>query len=205
MIQKIIINYRKLSDGDFVAKVQCIINALTGNPDYTDPIPTLADLQTALGTFILSLPAASQGSKPDIVIKDQNRIALQDLVRQLGLFVMYIANGNVTMLAGSGFDLAKARSSQNLATPGAVKLRDGISTGMLTSSIPKPAGSRGCIHELTADPITQDSQWQTVVTSSVSHTFENLTAGKKYWARVGAIGKKGEIAYSNLYLSKFVQ
>ena len=69
MIQKIIINYSKQSDGDFVAKVQCIINALTGNPDYTDPIQ-LADLQTALGTFV-SLPAASQGSKPDIVIKDQ--------------------------------------------------------------------------------------------------------------------------------------
>lgn len=205
MIQKIIIDYKKLSNGAFATKVQTIINSLRGNESFANPVPTLEELTAALENFMNAVVAAGNGSKPAIVIRDQSRIALADLVRQLGLFVMFIANGDATILAGSGYDLAKARSSQNLETPGLVKMKDGISSGMLTVSIPKPVGGKGYIHELTADPLTADSVWLSVASSNVKHTFENLTPGKKYWSRVAAIGKGSEIAYSNVFLSRFVQ
>ncbi len=205
MVQKIIIDYRQLTDGAFSTKVQCIINALTGNPDFTNPIPTLADMQAALDFFDNSILAAADGSRPNIIIRNQARKALAGLVRQLGMYVMFIGNGDATILAGSGYDLAKAPSSQNLATPGAVLIKEGVSTGMLEVSIAKPTGAKSYLHEITADPITPESTWQSVPGTSVKYTFENLTAGKKYWARVAAIGKKAEIAYSDLQLSRFVQ
>lgn len=114
-------------------------------------------------------------------------------------------NGDATVLASSGYDLTKAPSSQTLSTPGLVSTKEGISTGMLEVSIAKPSGAKSYVHELTADPITADSTWQSIPGTSVKYTFSNLTPGKKYWARVAAVGKKAEIAYSEPQLSRFVQ
>lgn len=205
MVRKIIIDYRRLTDGDFVTKVRCIITALTGNPDFQNPIPTLAELQAALDAFNSAIEAAADGSRPHIVIKNQSRIALAEVVRQLGMFVMFTANGDAAILAGSGYDLSKVPGSQTLNKPGLVKMTEGVSSGMLVVSVKRPAGAKSFLHELTPDPITPESNWQSVPGSKSKYTFADLVAGKKYWARVAAVGKGSEIAYSDPYLSKFVQ
>src|ERR1035437_8892418 len=205
MVRKIITDYRKLSDGNFVTKVSNIITAMTGNPDFPTPIPPLSDLSAALGEFVTAMAAAGEGGKALVEIKNQKRIALAELVSQLGLFIMYTANGNTTVLAGTGYDLTKIPGSQTLANPGAVKIKDGVSSGLLDTSLRRPSGAKSFLYQLTSDPLTAQSTWQSVPGSKTKYTFTDLTPGQKYWVRFGAVGKGSEIAFSDPYLSRFVQ
>ena len=177
MVRKIITDYRKLSDGNFVTKVSNIITAMTGNPDFPTPIPPLSDLSAALGEFVTAMAAAGEGGKALVEIKNQKRIALAELVSQLGLFIMYTANGNTTVLV----------------------------SGMLDTSVRRPSGAKSFLYQLTSDPLTAQSTWQSVPGSKTKYTFTDLTPGQKYWVRFGAVGKGSEIAFSDPYLSRFVQ
>jgi hypothetical protein len=41
--------------------------------------------------------------------------------------------------------------------------------------------------------------------SKTKYTFANLTPGQKYWVPIAIVGKGSEIAFSDPYLSKYVQ
>ncbi|MDP4286034.1 MAG: fibronectin type III domain-containing protein [Bacteroidota bacterium] len=204
MIQKISIGFRKYTDANFEKKAQSILICMTGNPAFSSPIPTLEELQIAIDAYTAALTASEERSKQSVVNKNQSRKALEEVLRQLGLFVMYVANGDAAILASSGYDLTKQPEPQHLVNPGLVMMKDGITAGTLVVSVKKPKGSKSFVHELTADPIAPDSTWLSVPGSRASFTFQNLVPGKKYWARVAAIGSNNQMAYSDLN-SRFAQ
>ena len=66
---------------------------------------------------------------------------------------MYTANGNATILSGTGYDLTKIPGSQTLANPGVVKMKDGVSSGMLNASVKRPSGAKSFLYKYMQDPI----------------------------------------------------
>jgi hypothetical protein len=205
MSKKIIIDYSKLSDGEFVTKVSSIITAMTDNPNFPTPVPPLVSISEALGNFTSAMTAADEGGTGLVEIKNQKRLLLAELVRQLGLYIMYLAGGDALVLATTGYDLAKTPAPQTLSNPGVITMKDGISTGMLTASVKRPSGAKSFLYQITPDPMTPQSPWQSVPGSKSKYTFTDLLPGKKYWVRFGAVGTDSQIAYSVPQLSQFVQ
>ena len=86
-ILKVVIGFKDLRDDDLDTKAASIIKSITGNTNYTTPVPTLAVVQTALTAYETALTAAKNGSPEKTAIKDQKRKDLEALLKQLGTYV----------------------------------------------------------------------------------------------------------------------
>ena len=197
-IPKITLNFARLRDSVFENKAKHILESMTDNPNFPDPIPTLVQLQTAITNYSNALVAAAELGKNNVANKNKYRSELELLLFQLGMFVMFVANGNVTILISSGYTLSKEPEPQHLENPGMVMLENGISTGQLVATIKKPAGARSFAHEICDEQPTPATVWNSTPTSRSSFVFNGLLPGKQYWVRVAVTGSAGQIAYSTV-------
>ena len=128
------------------------------------------------------------------------------VLKQLGMYVMCIANGDVTALGSSGYTLSKIPSPNYITNPGNVSLSNGITAGVVQSSVPAVKGGKSYLHQIYAEPATsnaatfsidavEDSQWITYTSSKSRYTFTDLQPGVRYWVRAAVIGSKNQIAY----------
>lgn len=194
---KIQLSFRAVTDSNFLTKGTNIGTSMTGNPFFTDPVPTIAQVQEAVGNYAEKLDAAKSGGRNAVAEKNQARGILEQLLFQLGLYVMFIANGAEAILVSSGFTLVKAPQPRKLENPGNVILTFGITAGTLISSVPK-GNANSFIHEISDTLPTESTNWTSYPTSTSTFTFTNLTPGKQYWVRVAAVGNRKQIAYSNI-------
>ncbi len=194
---KIQLSFTKETDSNFLKKATFINTSMTGNPAFPDPIPTLAIVQEAIGVYAEKLSAATGLGRVNVADKNQARDFLEQLLFKLGLWVMFMADGVEAVLISSGYTLVKEPQPQNLEKPGDVTLTYGITAGTLISSIPKGNAS-SFIHEITDALPTEETKWTGYPTSTCQFTFTGLIPGKQYWVRVAAVGKRKQIAYSNI-------
>ncbi len=192
------------SDSHLETKADSILQNMTGNVNFPSPIPTLIELATALAAYSIALTKAADLGRLNVAEKNKARNTLELLLGQLGMYVMYIANGDEAILTSSGYSLAKANEPQYISFPGVVELVNGITSGELVASVKAMKGARSYNHQVTPDPLTPESVWDSTTTSRRSYTFKNLEPGKKYWFRVAVIGSDEQVAYSS-YASQFAQ
>src|SRR5438105_1163957 len=99
---RIIISFRSRSDAALDNKGQVILNAMKGNKYFTNPTPSLTELENALKAYSEALAAAEHGGRLQIIQKKMARQALEALLRTLGTYVTMVANGDREILASSG-------------------------------------------------------------------------------------------------------
>ena len=95
--------------------------ALTGNANFTTPVPSLAALGTAITTAQTKLTAAdnaAQTSKQATADKDTAIAALSALATQLAAYVDFTANGDESKILSAGLSVRAAKSPAS--TPGQV-------------------------------------------------------------------------------------
>jgi len=98
--------------------VEKVLASMKGNLNFTTPDPALADIQTALDTFTAAVAAKDQGGSQARQARDDARVALLALVRQLALYVQKESKGNPTVMLSSGFDITSGSHTQTpLTTP----------------------------------------------------------------------------------------
>ncbi|MEO5943574.1 MAG: fibronectin type III domain-containing protein [Ferruginibacter sp.] len=202
--QKITTNFQRYTDSAFDTKAAHILNSMMDNPAFADPIPTLTELQIVLTSYSQHLVAAINGDKVAVAEKNKSRRGLERLLVQLGMYVMYVANGNVTILTSSGFTLAKQRETNYITNPGSVTLKNGITSGQLTGAVKMVKGVRAYLHQITDEPPKETTAWQEKPSSRCRYTFNNLVPGRQYWVRIAATASGNQIAYSAVS-SQFVQ
>ena len=193
---KIKFSFIRLTDSDLETKAGFILQSMTGNPNFLTPIPTLVDLQTALTIYSSALVNAEDRSRLRIAEKIQARQNLELLLGQLGMYVMYIANGDDVILTSSGFTLANVPEPQTIANPGQVTLSNGVSSGEMLAIVKAVYGAKSYIHQITANPLTDNSVWTNVTSSRSKMRYSNLKAGSKYWVRIAAIGSQNQTSVS---------
>jgi uncharacterized protein YbaP (TraB family) len=88
-IQKITLNFKRLRDSVFENKAKHILESMTDNPNFPDPIPTLVQLQTAITNYSNALVAAAELGKNNVANKNKYRSELELLLFQLGMFVSW--------------------------------------------------------------------------------------------------------------------
>ncbi|RYE34044.1 MAG: hypothetical protein EOP42_07820 [Sphingobacteriaceae bacterium] len=198
-------DYSKLSESNLDLKGGKIIAALTGNPDFPATVPTLADFAVVKNAYSANLVAATNGDRAAIAMKNQDRDTLLGSMRMLAINLEGLAQGNTAKLVSTGFDLAaNGESVPAIAAPTNFRLTDGLNAGELKTLVKGVDRAIMYSHEYSLTPPDADTAWTTWVCSSVSNTFTGLPAGTRVYARVGALGRKDQLVYSDI-LSRIVQ
>ena len=198
-------DYSKLSESSLDLKGGKIIAALTGNTDFPATLPSLADFTSVKNTYSTNLIAASNGDRAAIALKNQDKDSLLGAMRLLAINLEGLALGNQAKLVSTGFDLAgNGESVPAMLAPTGFKLTDGLNAGEIKSTVKGVAQAIMYSHEYCLTAPDENAVWVTWVTSTVTTVFTDLPGGTRVYVRVGAIGRKDQLAYSPV-LSRIVQ
>lgn len=177
------------SDWDFVGKATHIVESMTDNPFYPTPKPTLVEVSAGLSTYAESLNKSEDGSKQDTVNKNNNRKALEYLLRDLGLYVQTTSAGDEAKILSSGFDVKKpAQAAGPLEQPMGLMVEQDSNSGVVHVSCAAVENAHSYIFEYTESPIVPQSVWLNNVTLKHRTTFNGLSSGQIYIFRVAGLG-----------------
>jgi hypothetical protein len=95
---RVSLSFTGLSDADLDEFAGNIVVSLTGNTAFPTPLVPLAALGAAQSAFHDAVLAAAQGGTQLTAIKNENRTALEDLLRQEASYVQAIASHNLSTL-----------------------------------------------------------------------------------------------------------
>jgi hypothetical protein len=199
---KINTGFSKFTDAELDVKADEIITKMTGNVNFTNPIPALADVNLAKTAYSSSLVKAANGNTNDTATKNQKRSLLEGVLGRLGLYVQLTANENEDALFSSGFDLQKAKEFVGvLAKPENLRATPGKNIGgikLVVNSIP---GADSYLFEYTETPVTEKSVWQIIPSSKASLNIDGLISGKQYAFRVTGVGANPITVFSDVVTS----
>jgi hypothetical protein len=185
---KIKLTYIYTSDAALPLKTQVIIDSLTGNAHFPNLPVTLADLQKAKDDFDKSLSLAKLGDERAIAQKNILRERLEDLLHEQASYVQGVAKSDLDILSSSGFEIVRDRLKNNRDT---FAITPGKTSGVVTSVMNGLRKVRVYYHQYTPDPVTPESVWTEVMSTTRKVTIFGLEPGVKYWFRVKAITKLG--------------
>ncbi len=207
MQPKLIITFERLSESDFLVKAGTICAALTGNPLYQEPwiaqVPSLETLNTAYTTYQDAYRAALTKDTNKTALRDTLRTALTALLKQLAPYLELIAQGDLSILVTTGYDLrhdiVHNSGVDPLPAPDGFQVSHGTLTGTLTVQVIRLTGAGSYDVQTTQGDPGVEANWQHVLSSkNASHILlSGLTPGQIYWIRLRAIGGNGNGAWTD--------
>jgi hypothetical protein len=186
---KILLTYVNISDSDLPLKALTILDRMTGNNRLANPTPALDTIRTALEAYQANLNLVQLGDERSLNIKNQTRDELKLLLHALAGFVIGVAKNNLDVLLSSGFDISKTRSKRALDD---LSIANGGQSGQVVSTMNGAGGARMYWHQYTHEPMTSDSVWTEVMTTTRKHVHTGLQPRTGYWFRVKAITRDGQ-------------
>jgi hypothetical protein len=202
---KVIVGFSGLRDDDLDTKASSVIKAMTGNINYTTPVPTLAIMQTTLTAYEVALTASANGNPEKTAVKDQKRRDLEAVLKQLGTYVQLNCKNDLGILLSSGFDAGKNATPVGiLPKPENFKVENGPNAGTAKLSLDKIRGASSYRFEFVSSPVTGASVWAVNVGTARTNIVDGLISGQQYAFRVAGIGADPTVVYSDV-LTRFAQ
>ena len=188
----------KDGQGSFTDKVTAILQWMTANPSYPNPLPALGTVQTAFDTYKVATADAAQGGKQNTAVRNARRQELTGLLRQLASYVSATANGNMEVLISSGFPVQKAIRTPVgvLPAPDAPVVVQGPVTGSLKASS-TPLYGASSYNWSVALPSAPETDVKTAQTTGARAEFTGLTPGQVYLVSLNAVGTSGVSDWSD--------
>jgi hypothetical protein len=194
---RIQLSFKNLTDSKFLTKANFIMSSMTNNAVvFPTPQPTLSDVAAAIKAYSDAFYQADGGSKQDQENKSTTRTALDSILFSLGLWVMFITDCGDS-IGLSGFTVVKDPQPRKLAGLDNVMLTQGITSGEISASVPK-GNATSFSFEITNTAPTAQTVWQTNLVTTSAYVFQGLVPGQQYYIRVGAIGNRKQLVYSNV-------
>lgn len=199
---KISLGLSRMPIADKIAKAKMIIQKLTGNANFTTPVPPLLDVTaqvTATETAKTKADAAKKTSIEMTAIMHQEEKGLDTILTKLANYVEVTADGDVAKIESSGFTPAsKATPIGTLPQPQNCGITTGDNAGEIDPGCDNVKGAKTYVWQInTVDPI-KEGDWKDAVTSTKSTCIiPNLTSGTRCWVRVAAVGAAGRSAWSD--------
>lgn len=134
-----------------------------------------------------------------IKVKQKTRETLEHQLSRLALYVMYVADENVTIILSSGYSLTKNPSTQKIESPGNVMLHTGRNSREMKAKIQAVKGAKSYLFEITPGRAVQDSVLEDYSNSRCTFTFNKLTPGQLYSVRVAVLGTVLQKTYSGVF------
>ncbi len=114
-MSKIIIDFSKLRDAELDQKAQTILTEMAVQAAvFTDPVPSLTVLETALEDYRIAMAAAADRGLHAVEVKRQKRKVLETTLRQLGWYVLQVAHDDRAVLLSSGYRVRKEKTSAGI-------------------------------------------------------------------------------------------
>ncbi|HTL72637.1 MAG TPA: fibronectin type III domain-containing protein [bacterium] len=186
------------SDALLINDVGVVLAGLANNPTiYTTPAPALPEVQTALDNFVAGVTAAADGGRSAISARNNLRLILVGLMRQLASYVQVACKGDMTNLLLSGFPVQKPvrQPVGVLPAPANVTIKLGERSGMLLAKASPVFGAS--IYNWRLTNASTGAVIQTGQTPSARTVFDGLTPGVTYTATVNTVGAAGPSDWSN--------
>jgi hypothetical protein len=180
------------SDPLFINNVGVVLLALATNDDiYTLPSPALPVVQTALDNFAAAEKASADGGRSATALKNNLRLVLAALVRDLAHYVAVACKGNMANLILSGFPPQKTTRTPigPLPAPQALVVKHGVVSGVLNASVNPVFGASTYNWTCTAN--TPGAVPITVQSTAADYSFTGLTPAVSYTIAVNAFGTAG--------------
>ncbi len=194
--QTIITRFTRYSNQALELMAAHIVACMTDNPFFTTPNPTIIAVKAALEKFSHFLVASKNRNITDITERKKSREELMVLLTRLGEYVIFTSEGDIVKMAASGYRFTKLPVPATIPNPGNVTFANGVTSGQMKALIKAIMGAKAYAFDITTVMPTENTNWETINSSTSKYVFKNLLPGKQYWVRVGVIGSKGQIAYS---------
>lgn len=188
----------KDTDAELINNTNVVLLAMDNNVAiYTTPSPPLVDIQAALGNFTNGVAEAKDGGPSATSRKNNLRLILVGLLRQLASYVQVACKGDMTNLLLSGFPVQKPVRTPIgvLPAPGNITLTLGKRSGELQAAVNPVFGAS--IYNWKLTPATPGATVQTAQTTASAHVFTGLTPGETYTVMANVVGAAGPSDWSN--------
>ncbi|SEM17214.1 hypothetical protein SAMN05216436_102127 [bacterium A37T11] len=188
--------FKQFRDNDLLNQGGTIVTAMTGNANFPNPVPALADVQAAVEDFRVKLEASSRkGSPLETALKNESREALVKLLKQLAFYVNTVADGSLSLVLSSGFPVTSLPSKPSVPPiPTRIKLSDWIQSGQVRLNFDSMPGAWMYEYTFTKDldeqgtPIYSNSF---TTTKSSGNVLAPLMPGLTYYIKVRSRNGQG--------------
>ena len=191
--------YDQLSDAKLIETSYFIYGQVsTRTALFPNPMPTMTAMKTAIDNYKSALNLALTGDRIRASQKNQCRQTVIDMLHQLSHYVLMIANGDRQIAVESGIPLAKEATSVILDKPTNVKADYTSQHGELLLSVKKLKGAKAYMYQHSTDPLLKQESWMITNSTSSKCKITGLTPGTTYFIRVGVVGTKEQVLYSDV-------
>lgn len=195
--------FKKDSDEVVLVKARTVLLAMTDNPNFTTPDPSLATLETAVADYEAKLALAKRpGSPEDTANKKESRKEVEGLLKRLAFYVTHTADGNLPKLLSSGFTISSVPQRNDVpAVVTGIKLSDGRQRGQVRLDFDKNPSAKIYEYQIcSVDLLGQTGEWGEVytTTSSKINIIAPLEQLQRYGVRVRAVNGYGKSDWSEM-------
>lgn len=169
-----------------------ILEAMTGNSNFTIPFPALGDLQIAISDLNLAIIAAKPGDKVSTLVLHEKEKTLEMVLKALCSYVEYQSRGNENIALTSGFSIKKPKT----AAAKTFMAKNGDTTGV-AELVTKSEGNAAYVWQYTKDPIGSIEWTDAGVSVKASLTVTGLSPLTNYWFRVAVVNSSGQQNWSD--------
>ncbi|MBP6390168.1 MAG: fibronectin type III domain-containing protein [Flavobacteriales bacterium] len=186
---------------DLVGKTAHVLESMTGNANFANPSPSLADVTAARAALVTAIAEAEGGAHAAIAVKNASAKALARLLTAMSRYVNSAAAGDVEKAVSSGFELAKTPDPvDRLDAPTRFEGRTAAIEGQVDLRWKGVNGGRMYFVYMSRN---NGGTWEQVgMVSRGRFTVTGLTSGTLYSFRVTAVGKVGEGPLSETIVAK---
>ena len=188
-----------MADAELETRAYQIVTAMTGNPNFTAPVPSVSAVEQIVNDFFAALSNCAEGDRLKIAIKNQKREVLIEVLHQWAFYVLLTANGDAAIALSSGYNIAKAPApAPPIVKPEAPVIESGLNSGEMISKGRAVAGAVTYLHQYGTEAMVANNNWQSVPCSKSTCVLTNLIPGTKYYCRIAVVGRKEQLVYSDV-------
>lgn len=178
-----------------------IVAAMTGNPNFVTPNPSLAATtaaKTAMLTAYNTALTLRQQAQAATDLQAEIEKGFDRTLTSLSLYVESAADGNDAKIQSAGMSVKDAAVPVGqLLAPTDLYAEVGGGDGEVDLNWKPVLGAKSYLIQMTTDPNVPDS-WAFKKNATDSFTaITGLTSGSKYWFRVAAVGAAGQGDFSD--------
>lgn len=195
----------RITPSALLVKARNMVSQMTGNPNFTTPVPALADVTTAGDALEAAINAHDLNPGPGELI-DRNLAfeTVKGLLVDLGGYVQAASGGDLEKIKSAGCGVRKSNSpigqlpapKDMLASPTAYAGRIEVKWGGVK------VRNTYSLDICEGDPNVEANWSLLTLTSKNRHTADGLESNKVYYFRVTALGAAGASPVSDVASAK---
>lgn len=203
-MNKVKAGLRGLSAADKLMKGRVVLKQMSSNPDFPDPVPTLAELQVACQELDIAIREAEDRGRRAIARKDRAVVVMENYLTRLAGYANSMALGNAQKLLNSGFDLVKRPEPISaLSRPQGLRNIRSAYPGVIDLVWNRVQGTLMYEVELRKTNELGEHEWHRVAsTSKPRYVMSGFEPYSSQVFRVRALGTKTESPYSMDFFTK---